>query len=435
MKITEFRLSNCGIIPELKIGVKNVVRVQGKNGVGKSTIITAVRTLFDGGVPVDLVGPGGDEAVIEGVFDDGVIARKVVKKATAKRKKSSAELIVTRSDGSDVPSPAKYMESLASGLTLNPTALVNAKKEDRIEFLQGVMDTKFTREELEQATGEIYPQHEGGVGLTRFDEMLEGQLKLRTRANGIVDELSAYEVSLRRNLPAADDDKDWAAEVKRLTTAREARRAALRETERDIEQQTKDAIAEAEKERDAAIAAAQQAYSTKVANIRKVAAEETGPILNPMRTEIEKLTADLTQAEERAKATQAVSQNRTELVNVQSRLKAALGDAGKLDRIVAGLRKLREAKLAELPIPGLEFKDGELFYKGLNFDTQLNKAKKYMLAFRIAAEQGNKLPFFVMDDAEGFDPDTEAEFIRGCEEGEFQVIMARVVEGQQLTIQ
>lgn len=116
-------------------------------------------------------------------------------------------------------------------------------------------------------------------------------------------------------------------------------------------------------------------------------------------------------------------------------MKAKCGELGKrhgqLERAIAAMDRLKNAKLASLPIPGVEVrqldKGPEVFVDGVQW-AHVNKSTQVRVAISIAAQALGQLPLMVMDEAEVLDSETMALLKDAAKEYGLQIVFARVAD-------
>lgn len=102
---------------------------------------------------------------------------------------------------------------------------------------------------------------------------------------------------------------------------------------------------------------------------------------------------------------------------------------------IEGVRKQRMALLdsADLPLPGLSIKDGELIYKGQMWDN-MSSAEQMIVSTSIVRKLNPKCGFVLLDKLEAMDLDTLKEFGQWLEKESLQAIATRVSTGDECSI-
>jgi len=100
-------------------------------------------------------------------------------------------------------------------------------------------------------------------------------------------------------------------------------------------------------------------------------------------------------------------------------------ESEKLSGALTGLDNLKENLLRELPIQGLEIKEGEIYCKDIIFD-KLNTAEQVKIAVEVAKLRANELGIICVDGIERLDKDTFNEFKSKAIESGLQMIVTKV---------
>lgn len=102
---------------------------------------------------------------------------------------------------------------------------------------------------------------------------------------------------------------------------------------------------------------------------------------------------------------------------------------------IEDIRKQRMALLdsADLPLPGLSIKDGELIYKGQMWDN-MSSAEQMIVSTSIVRKLNPKCGFVLLDKLEAMDLDTLKEFGQWLENEGLQAIATRVSTGDECSI-
>jgi len=96
---------------------------------------------------------------------------------------------------------------------------------------------------------------------------------------------------------------------------------------------------------------------------------------------------------------------------------------------LTGLDTLKESLLKELPIQGLEIRDGEIYCKNIVFD-KLNTAEQVKIAVEVAKLRANELGIICVDGIERLDKDTFDVFKNKAIESGLQMIVTRVGDSE-----
>lgn len=378
--------------------------ISGENGSGKSSIIDAIRMVFDGGHDAGWLRNGAKKGFVRFTLSDGATITKTV---TATR--STVEYL--DADGNPVAAAQTSINALADALAVDPCRLLDprVKAKDLTKILLDVMPLEFTERDFADALGEsVFALREAGFAvvpsLSGLETLRKGFYDARTRANREAETANKTITALRRDL-GADDETDWQAEAARLTG--------------EIEQARIDLGYVRDKLTDEANARIEQVRAGLAASLAK--AEEMA------RPEVDRIKAELAIAGEKlqqqAKHKGALAT--IDKMSVQARTKWSEAEA--LSRKIEHLDDLKGRKLAGLPIDGLMF-DGEQFLvDGVSWE-HVNTARRTDVALQVAVLKSAALRLIVIDDAEHMDAVSMADLESAAKKLDLQVIAARVAD-------
>ena len=420
MRINRILISNILGIRKREFKPGTLTVISGGNAEGKSSLLQAVLQCFTGGHSPGLLRRGAKLGEVELDLDNGAkISVRVTTTATT--------YSVTDASGEEVKAPRAYIEQLGDALAVDPSKLILAKPKELAAVLLEVMPVTFTQAELQAATGENTWPIARDMTLDEASVLIKQIYEARTTANRQVKEAETTVKQLRVSLPE-QDDQDWAARAielrQTLTDSKQARESDIA----GIDREKRDAIKQIEADEKAAIEKARIEARQKT--------EQVNAIANTVRTEKDaeyepallSIGKAVAEAEEKQRSHDKAQGLRNSIAIFEVNAKNARGEADHMTEALENLEELKRARLSELPIPGLEVRDGQVYSDGIPFE-RVNLAERTKLVFQIAAMRSGKLPFMVLDDAEKFDAETWTAFKAGALESGFQVIAARVGEG------
>ena len=167
------------------------VTLKGNNGVGKSTVMEAIETLFNGGtLPNGLIRNGKSEAIVCGEFSSGYTATRRIRKN--KKGEQVNTLVVVRPDGGKVGSPQTVLREIFAGY-MNPSRLASmsgaplyneiakqipAEVQKLQDELDDALEEKRNETAVRKSLGEVSPpSEEKPEGAVVFDEERYFQLQ------------------------------------------------------------------------------------------------------------------------------------------------------------------------------------------------------------------------------------------------------------------
>lgn len=447
--ITKIEFENVGNTERMTLELSPLTIIRGANGAGKSTIVKAFRHWFEGGYDPTVVRKGSEKAVIRMTFSDGSYGTRTI---NTKTRKSTIEMF--SADGEKLRPAQERVSELAEGFSFDPLAILGAAKKDRLKYLEEFLDVPLAIEEVMEAVKEADLAREFDPKQNAFaniDRLHDAAYQQRTKINGEAENLRGAVQVVRQGVPTLNEDgKDWAkAEAEAAAGYREAA-GTLKLAEQAVREQASSAVhaenlkmasaAEAaEKAYAAAIAAAKaerdlaisEANKTGHANKETIARMESDE-LQRLQTEQGPIVAEARAAYDTAREALAAWNKATgardQINKLEEQIKVKAGRSVFLTNVIKRLKDLRAEKQKSNPIPGLEVRDGEIFYEGIEFDA-VNTGKRMELCIRMATLRATRCPILIIDDAINIDDANWEAFVAAARASNLQIVAARLDAG------
>lgn len=425
MKIAQLKIRNVLGIRELDIEPGKLTEITGANGTGKSSVLKALRALVEGGHDATLIHKGADKGEVVLVLDDGTtIARKIGEK--------TSKTEVTNGQGMKVPRPAEFVKGLSDVLAVNPVAFLNAPKKDRLQVLLEAMPLTVDPARVSEISGVDVSGMTDQHALVVIEEARKTVYDERTGVNRAAKEKAGTISQLRETLPAdigdeAADPAELEAQIEEIDAGLEAERqridTKLAGLRRGHEVKLETLRAEIEK-LNQQIAAEKEGFAAieqSAERSRQLAAKEAAEAKAPIR---ERLAALRATADARARA----ENTRQTISTMEAEEKALRERSEALTRALEGLEAYKAELLANLPLPGIEVRDGEILSDGIPFDN-LNTASQVRIAVEVARQRAGALGVVCVDGLEQLDNAAYAEFRKQMMDTDLQLFITRVQEG------
>ena len=436
MRIESILIQNIKGIRELEFPLKSLTILAGENGCGKTSILDAIRAVFDGGHDPALIREGASKGTVILRLDNGTTIKRTITDKTS-------TLDITTGDGLKVNKPASFVEKLAEGFSYDPIAFLQADKKKRIQFLLEALPIEFLPEEVEQITGRKQSRR---LRLSELNQLRQAIYDQRRDTNVEMKRLDSHITELCRSLPEDDENEpDWPAKVESLRdhkTALQLRREALvgqialekKDALIDAEAKCREAVNEAQIAFDAAVKAATNAYHALRDEITALAEAAEREQVAEISAEIETVAGNLAAAETSRKAQDQVANTKRLIESTRDQSFKKQQEVDSLSAQLEELDKLKTRVLAECAIPGIDMEpDGTILVNGIELD-QLNTQAQYFTAFQIAAQKQGELGFLLCDRVESIVGDNWTEFQEAAAASGFQVLVARSEAGKPLTV-
>lgn len=443
MKVLQVRISNILGINSLEFQptANGVTVIEGRNDVGKTSVLSAIQAAVKKGYDATLLrrGEKDGEAVIvlEHDFHQYEITRTV---------DSAGQDLVVKKDGIPQKKPQTVLDALfPDQIILNPKLFLDGQKSDRVDFLLDLVKITVTDEELSKATDGL--AHLGPKSKRDFAEIEFAHEKIyeeRRRLRNLWEEKEATVTQIRAGLPETVEISAGAHKVAKeeveaakedLGSRRRVVATALQQEESRIEASIATNIAALRQVFDRKCQEARDAGAVELKAARAQAATASCEVEDQCRETIVQAEAKLQRIETNMTAVvkaQTLADHAAQVEEVGATLKTQWD---RHERAIGGLKKLKEDKLSVLPLKGVTVDAGEIVFDGIPFP-RLNTARKVSLLFNIirhrAKMTGNQ--FVVIDGLELFDNEQFAAMEGFCEKNGLQVCCTRVSGTGDLTV-
>lgn len=444
-------ISNFLGIREFSIAPGVVTVIQGPNGLGKSSLLESIKTHVVGGNDATLLRNGADhgEAILE--LSDGLKLRKDLK-ANGETPRS-----VIHPQLGDMKRPASIISKLCESLSIDPAAFMSPalKPEQRVKIVLESMPLEVTAEQIAEGSGvDLDIVKIGLVGTSGPCHALEliGHCRKRWeefRADFGRQAKTQRGIAESIQLPP-DSSIDWVDAIQcrqedrdsRMLDVRNSRNAissgyikmkaaaerAMADAESAAVRRTNDAIevlrvklaaesARLRETRDTAVREAERQRDTYLQQLD----EESGP-------QIQRLTELVAEAQQYLAQGAVIESNRNLKSSMEESAQTNEREWNRMQDAIQQLAKFEKSLLETLPIPGLEFRDGRLYFDGVVFE-RLNTAQRVFICIELAKLRAGELGIVVIDNLECLDQEHFDEFIRQALESGLQWVVGRVSDG------
>lgn len=423
-QIVSLKIKNFLSISDVEIKPGQINQVIGANNAGKTTVLKAIEFVAKGSSDATLVRNGSDGAeVILELSDETVIRRRL--------SSDGRQSVDIKRDGFKAPSPQSFLDALFDQSSFNPLELLTP--EGRTEAILKSIEIKLTPELLAAETGmkigELPPLDYSVHGLKVLDQGRRYFYQRRAEANRVAAEKKSRVDIYAKDLPPVEPAAPHTR--KEIEDAVEARLSEVRTAEEKLKgilgthESAKQAEARVEKYHSAVMAIEHEIIQARekmtALEARKAeglkfvteAQKEVPAALEddrPAREHIANLKAkaeetrgllkDLDRREAVSKQFSMVDQMRKEHLEAE-------GFATSLDKVVAIFSEVLPNKVmlsAEMPVSGLEYREGAFYVNGSAVDN-LSSSAALKLAIAVARKLSRKHKLVCIDGAEALDTD------------------------------
>jgi len=432
MKISHVRISNILGIDQLEFDAGQFNEISGANGLGKTSVLEAIKSVFQGGHDATLLRNGAEKGEIVLVLDDG---QEITKRVT-----ETGSDTVLRRDGKHVNRPAAAIKALTDLLSINPVDFLLAKPKERAKVLLESMPLEADPARIEAITGQKV-KATGLHALVVIGEARQQLFDMRTEINRAARQKESTVEQLRQALPELPEGVETGDEDALREQIEEARRARdeklekiaaklarVRDEARISKQAIDDKLAEdiqklrdaAETER-AAVGVILSDNEKRAAEAKAKASDECVALTSPLEQAVAVIKSNRDAAAKREASLKIIDQMDAEAVELRS-------NSDGLTQALDELEAYKQELLAELPIDGLEIRDGELYRNGVHLD-RLNTAQQVQIAVELAKLRAGDLAVCCVDRLELLDTETFQQFRDGMQGSGLQMFVTRVTDG------
>ena len=402
MKINRLEIENVKRIHAVMIepSKDGLTIIGGKNRQGKSSVLDAIAWALGGNKYKPSQAVNADSTIpprLKIIMDNGLVVE---------RKGKNSDLKVTDPEGQK--GGQQLLDSFVEELAINLPKFMEASGKEKANTLLQIIGVGPQRAELEQKEKQLY-QERLYVGRTA-DQKEKFAKEQPYYPDAPEEPVSASELIKEQQeiLARNGQRQQWAREYDRILSDLEKNENAIEAYER--------AIRDLKKERETLNEKRKAAEKTP-AELKMESTDELERSIDNIELINRKVRANL----DKAKAEEDAKQYRdqyTELTNA-----------------IEDVRKQKTSLLdsADLPLPGLSVKDGELIYNGQQWDN-MSSAEQMIVSTSIVRKLNPKCGFVLLDKLEAMDLDTLKEFGAWLEQEGLQAIATRVSTGDECSI-
>jgi len=395
----------------------DVIRIEGKNGSGKSSAVGSIWTGIGGkkALPVHALRNGTKDGEISLDLD----ALKVEVKFTPK----GSYLEVRGKDGAKVSSPQSLLDTFYTETSFDPQAFIDMKSSDRCELL---LKLTGKREQITALDREYKAVYDERTAVNRSIRDVEGKLTGAPADEQIPEiedkEKSVSELTARLRAAETEDDKcnsliNRLAEIELYQQAQEKRVIEIDDTIRSLQKEREQCV------EGIAGAITERAY---VQDKIKAFPESTSGAIQAEIDSADEYNADIRKRKaEREKRIMEI-----QLANRLRNEKAMLtSDSENMTRRLSRItdEKAEILSSAQLGVPGLTIDAGEILINGVPFD-DLSTKERIVASMHIGISQNPKLRVLRIENGRELDSDSMAEVEKFAAENDCQIWIEQVAD-------
>lgn len=421
MHISKIEIRNILGIDDLEFKAGKINIISGKNGVGKTSIIEAIKATLNGKVAnATLLKQGADKGESVLLLTDSTEIKRTIN--------GDSKLEVKNQDGK-IGKPQTFIDSLVKWSSVNPIEFLTAEKKKQATILLEATPMSVSEQELKEAVNgaiEIPKGLSSKHALESIGQVHKLAYEERTVQNRFAKEKGNTVVQMSQTLPT-DVDPNINIELQLEN---------YEETKTRMEVKRNQYFAEFEKERNEQKEQANKEYEAMVEEARRIRDEnylEFENLCNQKKADKQKgfeekynpLLENIGKLREAVKNMATVKETTRFIENMKNEVEKHKEISDSLTSALSNLEQLKVKLLQNLPIAGLEVIDGEIFLDKIPFE-RLNTAKQIKISIEIAKLLAGELNVICIDGFERLDEVATQEFIKQAEESDYQFFITKV---------
>lgn len=400
MKVKGLKISHLRNVIQAEFSFdENLVKISGKNGAGKSTVIDGIflailgKTYIGKGRSVEnLISQGEKKTEIEVILEGNGKKLKIERKIT---ESGNTGLDIWSSDWSKLQQ--KDLNLLLSEFTIDPLKFTGMTTKEQIEIIRTIAWVDTT--EIEQKIDAKFEERKGANAILKeYSQTLQN---LWTPEYVEKVDTSALRMDLQNRIAHNAKQDEIARTIVQKQEEQKRNLAKIEELKREI----------------SALETANQSIDSQIVLSKRTLSDKQ----------------DITEVQNKITNAEAINAKAVEFErykDLKEKTTQAEVNANKLTDELENLRaeKAEMIKNAHLPIEWLEFSDADwVMVNGIAFD-QYSSAQQLVMACKIAKAINNELRVIYIKDWSLLDNDNLAELTNWASENDYQIFCERVGE-------
>lgn len=459
MKIAKIRIANILGVKELEFEAGKFNEVTGKNGLGKTSIIEALKGVFKSGNDVTLI--RNDDDVSKGEIGIELSDGTTIEKSFANK----ATLEIKDPFGKQIKSPSTYLEKITDLMSTNPIDFLTADKKSRTNLLLETLPLKLDKEQLE-GIDKIYYESLN----VQFMHALEAIAKIhkfiyddRTGVNRVLKDKNAVvnDLQVKLNDVNFDPSIDYSSKIAELENIKSQMEDKIRlivddlnnkkleelqkvqanylDVANSIEQDYQAELSKLRADRDSKLDKARANMETSKAGINSEADNHITERQTAFNDRYQPLLAEISEYSGQHKLQAGYNAQNDFLNKAVAEREELIEKVESLNKQLNILEDVKNSLLSGLPISGLEIIDGQIYRDGVIFD-RLNTAQKIDIAIEIAKLRAGELGVVCVDGLESFDSENYELFKEKMSQTNLQLFVSKVgdeplaINGQNINV-
>jgi len=473
MKVTKIKIKNLFGIKEYEADGKSVELI-GKNGVGKTSVIDAIRYALTNKSDRKYIVRNGEtegEIIIE--TDNGL-------RINRKPRIQQADYKSIKQNGVEIPSPEAFLRDIITPLQLNPVEFMEMDEKQQNAIILDMIEYPWTMQTIKEWFGEIPPDVDYDQNILQVLNDIQSEkgyyFQRRQDINRDIRNKKAFIQEIADSLPMNYQAEKWEkANLAELYTKIEQIRKqneVIEKAKRLIENRD-NKVRKFEADKEIAISALNReidfranqidkeilqleerirTLKTEKAGLEAKKADRLAVIESEYKANIAKYDAeieeyrqyadmqpiDYSELQQEAEMVEKMKAHINEyyrMVNLQNEVAELQAQSEELTRKIEKARTLPGEILetATIPIKGLSVKDGIPLINGLPI-SNLSDGEKLDLCIDVAIQKPNGLQIILIDGVEKLSTELRTKLYEKCQAKGLQYIATRTTDDEFLTV-
>lgn len=473
MKISKIKIRNLFGITEKELDGKSI-EVSGNNGLGKTSILDAIRYGLTNNSERDFIVKNGEtEGEIYIETDTGLIVDR-------KKRTASSDYKSIKENGKEVSSPESFLKEIFTPMQLNPVEFAQMSKQEQNRVILDLIEFDWDINWIKEKFGEIPEGVDYTQNILQVLSDIQAEdgtyFKARQDVNREIRNKIAFIEDIAKDIPAEYNAKKWeefdlTSKLKELMGLKEQNNLAERaktylstfdnkvkgiEAELQIEKAAAEKAISNEREslerENARLEEQIKANKDKINNLGNTLADKIKIAELKATEKMTKLNADMETAKQYSdKEIVDVTELQKEC-DMAEEMKKHLNEYKRMKDMqeeIQGLREVadeytRKIELARnlpaevlatatIPIAGLSVKDGLPLIDGKPV-SNLSEGEKLMLCVDVAISKPNSLKLILLDGVEKLSEENKQKIYKKCQDAGLQFIATKTDNNNELII-
>lgn len=473
MNVSKIKIKNLFGITEKELDGKSV-ELSGQNGIGKSSVLDAIRYALTNNSNRDYIVKNGE--------NEGEIYIETNTGLTINRKKrtNSSDYKSIKENGKEISSPESFLRDIFTDMQLNPVEFINMSNQEQNRAILDLIEFKWDLNWIKEQFGEIPNGVDYSKNILQVLEEIQSEkgeyfLK-RQDVNREIRNKNAFIEDIAKDIPEKYNAKKWesfdlTSKLKELMTIKENNNK-INEAKQFIESYD-NRIRGYQADRDIAISAEEKNINVTRENLMnenaklqeqiKINLEKLSNLDNTLKDKINiieleyenkiaKLDESIKNAKEYSEMEiQDVSELQEEC-DVAEKMKKHLNEYNRMENMkieIEDLKNISEEytkkielarnlpaeilKVAKLPIEGLSVENGLALINGKPV-SNLSEGEQLMLCVDVALCKENNLKLILLDGVEKLSTENRNKLYEKCKERGLQFIATRTDDSDELIV-